>query len=66
MRRVAEHRQQIGGVVRDCRRTPCRQADLFARQQLQAAQLVAGAQDRIGEFGVYTPMHLELAQHGVP
>ncbi len=40
------------------------QANTAARQQLQAAQLVAGAADRDGLVQRIDAHHLELAQHG--
>jgi len=64
VRRLAEHREQVGGVVGIVAKHGHRQAQPLLRQQLQAVQFVARAHDRLGAVGREHAHHFELAYHG--
>ncbi len=60
----AQHFDQVLDVVRGVGETGHRQTDALAGQELQGAQLVAGAGDGDGFVEGIGVQHLELAQHG--
>jgi hypothetical protein len=64
MRRLAKHGQQVGGVFRVVAEHGGRQVDAFGGEQLQRAQLVARAQDRVGIVRRVRAHFLELAHDG--
>ena len=62
--RAADLLDHVLGAARPVREGRHRQADAFARQELQRPQLVARAADRHALVEGEDALHLELAQHG--